>query len=199
MANDAARRQAVVMRNTAETRIGLELDLAGGPSLISTGIGFFDHMLEQIARHADVMMQLSVSGDLRVDMHHTVEDTGIVLGEAFAQALGDKTGIRRFGMALAPLDEALARVVLDLSGRPGLFYRAKFSRPLVGELEVQLVREFFQGVANSAKCTLHIDLLEGDNAHHQVEAIFKAFALALCEAITIEPTRVGVPSTKGTL
>lgn len=156
-------------------------------------------MLEQIARHADIMLKLHVSGDLKVDMHHTVEDTGISLGQALSEALGDKAGIRRFGCAIAPLDEALARVVVDLSGRPGLFYRAEFSRPKVGELEAQLVREFFQGLANEAKATIHIDLLEGENTHHQVEAIFKAFALALRHASEIDATRQDIPSTKGAL
>lgn len=192
-------RTAKIERRTGETEIKLSLGLDGGPSEIATGIAFFDHMLDQIARHGNLALTLDVKGDLEVDQHHTVEDTGIALGEAVLAALGDKAGIVRFGTACAPLDEALARVVLDLSGRPGLFFRANFSRPQVGGLEVQLVREFFQGFANSAKATVHVDLLEGDNAHHQVEAVHKAFALALRAAVTVcEPGGV-VPSTKGTL
>lgn len=192
-------RTASIERHTGETDIKLSLGLDGGPIEIATGIAFFDHMLDQIARHGNLALTLVTKGDLEIDQHHTVEDTGIALGEAVLASLGDKAGIVRFGTAFAPLDEALARVVLDLSGRPGLFFRADFSRPQVGELEVQLVREFFQGFANAAKATVHVDLLEGDNAHHQVEAIYKAFALALRAAVTVREPGGAVPSTKGTL
>lgn len=193
------KRTATIERKTGETSIAVTLCLDGGAAEIDTGIAFFDHMLDQIARHGNVGLRLQTQGDLEVDQHHTVEDTGIALGEAVAQALADKAGIVRFGTAYAPLDEALARVIIDLSGRPGLFFRATFSRQQVGELEVQLVREFFQGFANAAQATMHIDLLEGDNAHHQVEAIFKAFGLALRTAVAVRDPAAGVPSTKGKL
>lgn len=192
-------RTASINRTTGETNIKLQLGLDGGAATIATGIAFFDHMLEQIARHGNLALELTCQGDLEVDQHHSVEDTGIALGEAVKEALGDKQGIVRFATAYAPLDEALARVVLDLSGRPGLFFRATFSRPQVGELEVQLVREFFQGFSNAAAATMHIDLLEGDNAHHQVEAIFKAFGLALRSAVAVRAGDARVPSTKGKL
>lgn len=189
---------AVVKRATGETAIEVRLRLRPGKKSIATGIAFFDHMLAQIAQHGLLELAIKAKGDLDVDFHHTVEDTGIALGMALEQALGDKRGIARFADACAPLDEALARVVLDLSGRPGLYYRATFTRGNVGDFDLQLVREFFQGFANAAKATLHIDLLEGVNAHHQAEAIFKAFALALRQAIA--PVAAGeVPSTKGSL
>lgn len=189
---------AVVKRSTGETAIEVRLRLRPGQRKIATGIAFFDHMLAQIAQHGLLELAIKAKGDLDVDFHHTVEDTGIALGMALEQALGDKRGIARFADACAPLDEALARVVLDLSGRPGLYYRATFTRGSVGDFDLQLVREFFQGFANAAKATLHIDLLEGVNAHHQAEAIFKAFALALRQAIA--PVAAGeVPSTKGSL
>lgn len=195
----ADNRQAEIRRSTAETAIEGRLSLAGAPGEIATGIPFFDHMLEQVARHGRLGLSLSCRGDLQVDQHHTVEDCGIALGEALAAALGDKAGIVRFASAHAPLDEALARAVVDLSGRPGLFFRATFSRLSAGDFELQLVREFFQGFANAAQATLHIDLLEGSNAHHQVEAIFKAFALALADAVTVRDPGGAVPSTKGSL
>lgn len=191
-------RTAKVSRKTGETQIEVALDLDGGDSQISTGVAFFDHMLDQIARHGNLGLAISAKGDLEVDDHHTVEDTGIALGEALREALGNKAGVVRFASAYAPLDEALARVVVDLSGRPGLFFRATFSRHMVGEMEVQLVREFFQGLANASASTIHVDLLEGSNAHHQVEAVFKALALALREAVSLRGDDA-VPSTKGVL
>ena len=195
----AADRESVIRRSTAETEIECRLSLSGEPGKISTGIAFFDHMLEQIARHGRFGFSITCRGDLQVDQHHTVEDCGIVLGEAVAAALGDKAGIGRFASAHAPLDESLARTVVDLSGRAGLFFRATFSRPSAGDFELQLVREFFQGFANAAKATVHIDLLEGSNAHHQVEAIFKSFALALAAAVAVRDPGGAVPSTKGSL
>lgn len=190
-------RTATVSRKTGETSVEVSVGLDGGEVEVSTGVAFFDHMLDQVGRHGGLGLKVAAKGDLEVDAHHTVEDTGITLGEAVKEALGDKAGIRRFATAHAPLDESLARVVLDLSGRPGLFFRATFSRRSVGEMEVQLVREFFQGFANASASTLHVDLLEGSNAHHQVEAVFKAFALALREAVSMRGG--GVPSTKGVL
>lgn len=190
-------RTATVSRKTGETSVEVSVGLDGGEVEVSTGVAFFDHMLDQIGRHGGLGLKVAAKGDLEVDAHHTVEDTGITLGEAVKEALGDKAGIRRFATAHAPLDESLARVALDLSGRPGLFFRATFSRRSVGEMEVQLVREFFQGFANASASTLHVDLLEGSNAHHQVEAVFKAFALALREAVSMRGG--GVPSTKGVL
>ena len=192
-------RNATIERKTAETAIRIELKLNGGPATVATGIPFFDHMLSQIAQHGRLGLNLSCTGDLAVDQHHTVEDCGLVLGTALAEALGDKGGITRFGTAYAPLDEALARVVIDLSGRSGLFFRADFSSPEIGGLEVQLIREFFQAFANASRSTVHIDLLEGANAHHQVEAIFKAFGLALGTAATVTGTTLAAPSTKGQL
>ena len=167
---------------------------------IDTGIGFLDHMLDQIARHGLVDLTISAKGDLQVDGHHTVEDIGITLGQALLQALGDKRGIRRYGFAYVPLDEALSRVVIDLSGRPGLVFEAPFTAPMIGELDTQLIREFFQGFVNHAQVTLHIDNLRGINAHHQAETIFKAFGRALRMALEPDPRMSGViPSTKGTL
>ncbi len=192
-------REASIARRTAETEIDCRLALDGGPSKLATGIPFLDHMLDQVARHGRMGIELACAGDLAVDLHHTVEDCGLALGEAVAEALGSKAGIVRFAAAHAPLDEALARTVIDLSGRPGLFFRASFSRPAVGSFDLQLVREFFQGFANAAAATVHIDLLEGSNAHHQAEAIFKSFALALGAAAAVRDPDGTVPSTKGRL
>lgn len=177
----------------------MELRLDGGESEVSTGVAFFDHMLSQVARHGKLGLHLKCDGDLEIDQHHTVEDCGIALGKAVAEALGGKAGIARFGTAHAPLDEALSRVVVDLSGRSGLFFRADFSRLEIGGMESQLVREFFQGFCNSCGATVHVDLLEGDNAHHQAESIFKAFGLALRAAVAIADPQGGIPSTKGTI
>lgn len=196
-----AQRTAEVQRNTLETQVRVKLDLEGtGKSQLATGIGFFDHMLDQIARHGLIDLQVDARGDLHIDAHHTVEDVGITVGQALAKALGDKKGLARYGHAYIPLDEALSRVVVDLSGRPGLCFDATFVRATIGEFDVDLIREFFQGVVNHAAITVHIDNLRGDNAHHQAETIFKAFARALRMAITPDP-RLGstVPSTKGTL
>lgn len=195
----AEARRATVQRATGETAIKVALRLAPGKAAIATGIAFFDHMLAQIAQHGQLGLAVKATGDLDVDFHHTVEDVGIALGMALEKALGPKRGIARFADACAPLDEALARVVIDLSGRPGLYYRATFSRPAIGDFDVQLVREFFQGFANAAKATLHVDLLAGANAHHQAEAIFKAFALALRQAVAPAGAAGAVPSTKGRL
>jgi len=194
-------RTATVQRNTAETQIRVELDLDGsGKASLATGIGFFDHMLDQIARHGLIDLSIAATGDLHIDGHHTVEDVGITLGQAFAQALGDKRGITRYGHAYVPLDEALSRVVLDCSGRPGLHMDVKFSAGMIGALDTQLVFEFFQGFVNHAGVSLHIDNLKGHNAHHQCETIFKAFARALRMAIQLDPRSAGsIPSTKGSL
>ena len=194
-------RRATIRRDTKETKIGVSVDLDGsGAAKISTGIGFFDHMLDQIARHGAMDLEIDAKGDLHIDGHHTVEDVGITLGQAMAQAVGDKKGLRRYGHAYIPLDEALSRVVVDFSGRPGLHMRVDFRSGMVGALDTQLVYEFFQGFANHAGVTLHIDNLHGDNAHHQCETIFKAFARALRMALEIDPRAAGViPSTKGTL
>ena len=194
-------RMAAVSRSTAETRVDVRLDLDGtGQARIATGIGFFDHMLDQIARHGLIDLKIDATGDLHIDGHHTVEDVGITLGQALRQAVGDRAGIRRYGWALVPLDEALGRVVVDFSGRPGLVMDAVFTADAVGGLETQLVREFFQGVVNHAHITLHIDSLRGSNAHHQIETIFKAFGRALRMAVEPDPRAAGqVPSTKGVL
>lgn len=194
-------RHADVTRNTLETRITVRLDLDGtGQSHLSSGIGFFDHMLDQIARHGLFDLSIQVEGDLHIDGHHTVEDVGITLGQAFAQAVGDKKGLTRYGHAYVPLDEALSRVVVDLSGRPGLIMACEFTRASVGALDTQLVREFFQGFVNHAGVTLHLDTLRGENAHHQCETLFKAFARALRMAVTLDPRAANtVPSTKGSL
>jgi imidazoleglycerol-phosphate dehydratase len=194
-------RTADIHRNTLETQIGVKLDLEGtGKSQLSTGVGFFDHMLDQIARHGLIDLQVDARGDLHIDAHHTVEDVGITLGQALAAALGDKKGLTRYGHAYVPLDEALSRVVVDLSGRPGLSFNVAFTRATIGAFDVDLIREFFQALVNHAGITVHIDNLRGDNAHHQAESIFKAFARALRMAITRDP-RAGdvVPSTKGSL
>jgi len=194
-------RKAQVQRDTAETKIRVSLNLDGnGASKLSTGIGFFDHMLDQIARHALIDLEIDAQGDLHIDGHHTVEDVGITLGQAMAKAVGDKKGLRRYGHAYVPLDEALSRVVVDFSGRPGLEMRVDFRSGMIGELDTQLVHEFFQGFVNHAGVSLHIDNLHGENAHHQCETIFKAFARALRMALEIDPRAAGViPSTKGSL
>jgi len=194
-------RRATVERNTKETQIRVELDLDGsGRCEVASGIGFFDHMLDQIARHGMLDLAIAARGDLHIDGHHTIEDIGITLGQAFAQAVGDKAGVRRYGHAYVPLDEALSRVVIDLSGRPGLEWHVPFTRSMIGEFDVDLAHEFFQGFANHALVTLHIDNLRGDNAHHQCETVFKAFARALRMAVEPDPRASGViPSTKGSL
>ena len=194
-------RNAEVARNTKETQINVRLDLDGtGVIRIATGVPFLEHMLEQVARHGLLDLEIDARGDLHIDAHHTVEDIGITFGQAFARAIGDKAGVRRYGHAYVPLDEALSRVVIDLSGRPGLVYHVKFTRALIGEFDVDLMREFFQGFANHAQVTLHIDNLRGENAHHQCETIFKAFGRALRMATEADPRTSGVvPSTKGKL
>lgn len=194
-------RQAAVKRDTRETQISVSLVLDGtGKGSFQTGLPFLEHMLDQVARHGLFDIQVQASGDLDIDAHHTVEDIGIVLGQAFAQALGDKQGITRYGHAYVPLDEALSRVVIDFSGRPGLEYRVKYPRARIGDFDVDLVHEFFQGFVNAAHVTLHIDNLHGINAHHIAETVFKAFGRAVRMAVSLDP-RVGdsVPSTKGRL
>ena len=194
-------RTATVVRNTLETQISVMLNLDGtGKAQLNTGVPFLDHMLDQIARHGLIDMEISASGDLHIDAHHTVEDVGITVGQAFAQALGDKKGIRRYGHAYVPLDEALSRVVIDLSGRPGIEYHVDYTRARIGEFDVDLFLEFFRGFVNHAGVTLHIDNLRGINAHHQAETIFKAFGRAA--RMAVEPdARLGdvLPSTKGAL
>ena len=194
-------RQAQVTRNTLETQIEVRLNLDGsGKSRLATGVGFFDHMLDQVARHGMVDLEIAAKGDLHIDAHHTVEDVGITLGQAFTKAIGDKKGILRYGHAYVPLDEALSRVVIDLSGRPGLDYSVDYARGLIGEFDVDLVHEFFQGFVNHASVTLHIDNLKGRNAHHQAETIFKAFGRALRMAVELDARSAGtIPSTKGSL
>ena len=194
-------RVAQVQRDTSETQIGVRVNLDGtGTAKLSTGIGFFDHMLDQIARHGLIDLDVQAKGDLHIDGHHTVEDVGITLGQAFAKAVGDKKGIRRYGHAYVPLDEALSRVVIDFSGRPGLHMRVPFKSGMVGQFDTQLAFEFFQGFVNHAGVTLHIDNLHGENAHHQAETVFKAFARALRMALERDP-RMGdvIHSTKGSL
>jgi imidazoleglycerol-phosphate dehydratase len=194
-------RQAEISRDTLETRIVVRLDLDGtGQGRFATGVPFLDHMLDQVARHGLIDLDIAAQGDLHVDAHHTVEDIGITLGQALARAWGDKKGLTRYGHAYVPLDEALSRVVVDLSGRPGLFMNVEFARDAVGQFEVDLFGEFFQGLVNHAGITLHIDNLKGKNAHHQAETIFKAFGRALRQAVTPDPRLVGIiPSTKGAL
>ncbi|MSQ56409.1 MAG: imidazoleglycerol-phosphate dehydratase HisB [Limnohabitans sp.] len=194
-------RTADVNRETRETQIRVQINLDGtGQSQLQTGIGFFDHMLDQIARHGLIDLNIQATGDLHIDGHHTVEDVGITLGQAVAQAVGDKKGIRRYGHAYVPLDEALSRVVIDFSGRPGLEMHVPFKSGLIGQFDTQLTYEFFQGFANHAFVTLHIDNLKGENAHHQAETVFKAFGRALRSALEIDPRSVGqIPSTKGSL
>lgn len=194
-------RQAEVSRNTLETRISVRLNLDGsGRGHFATGVAFLDHMLDQIARHGLIDLDVQADGDLHIDAHHTVEDIGITIGQALARALGDKKGLRRYGHAYVPLDEALSRVVIDLSGRPGLEFHVDFKRAMIGAFDVDLVHEFFQGLVNHALLSLHIDNLRGDNAHHQAETVFKAFGRALRVAVEADP-RAGdsIPSTKGTL
>ena len=198
---DTAARTAEVQRNTAETRVAVRVNLDGsGKARLNSGIGFLDHMLDQIARHGLVDLDIECAGDLHIDGHHTVEDIGITLGQAFAKAVGDKKGIRRYGHAYVPLDEALSRVVIDLSGRPGLHMDVQFTAGMIGAFDTQLAFEFFQGFVNHAGATVHIDNLKGMNAHHQCETIFKAFARALRMALEVDPRAAGViPSTKGVL
>jgi len=194
-------RKAEVSRNTAETQISVALNLDGhGERSFVTGLPFLDHMLDQIARHGMVDLRVKAIGDLHIDAHHTVEDIGITIGQAFAQAIGDKSGIYRYGHAYVPLDEALSRVVLDLSGRPGLEFHCKFVRGTVGHFDLDLVHEFFQGFVNHAMVTLHVDNLRGENAHHQCETIFKAFGRALRMAVSLDDRSSGrIPSTKEVL
>ncbi|MDR2882140.1 MAG: imidazoleglycerol-phosphate dehydratase HisB [Azoarcus sp.] len=194
-------RQATLTRNTAETRISVRIDLDGtGQIRLDTGVPFLDHMLDQVARHGFIDLDVHCEGDIHIDDHHSVEDIGIALGQALAKALGNKEGVRRYGHAYVPLDESLSRVALDLSGRPGLFYCVDFARERVGGFDVDLAREFFQGLVNHAGLTLHVDNLRGDNAHHQCETIFKAFGRALRMAAERDERAAGVvPSTKGAL
>ncbi len=196
-----APRIAEVSRDTAETKITVKVNLDGtGKATLSTGIGFFDHMLDQIARHGLIDLDIHAVGDLHIDGHHTVEDVGITLGQAVARAVGDKKGLRRYGHAYVPLDEALSRVVIDFSGRPGLVMNVPFKSGMIGAFDTQLAYEFFQGFVNHAFVSLHIDNLKGENAHHQAETVFKAFARALRMALEIDPRSIGViPSTKGSL
>ncbi len=194
-------RTAQITRNTLETQVSVTLNLDGsGQAKLASGVPFLDHMLDQIARHGLMDMEVTAKGDLHIDAHHTVEDIGITLGQAFAQAIGDKKGVRRYGHAYVPLDEALSRVVLDLSGRPGLVFEVDFTRARIGEFDADLVREFFQGFVNHAGVTLHVDCLRGVNAHHQAETVFKAFGRALRMAVEADERMAGVmPSTKGSL
>jgi imidazoleglycerol-phosphate dehydratase len=194
-------RIAEVSRNTAETQITVKVDLDGtGQAKLASGIGFFDHMLDQIARHGMIDLDVAARGDLHIDGHHTVEDVGITLGQAVYKAVGDKKGIRRYGHAYVPLDEALSRVVIDFSGRPGLVMDVPFKSGMIGSFDSQLAHEFFQGFCNHAFVTLHIDNLKGENAHHQCETVFKAFARALRMALELDPRAAGtIPSTKGSL
>ena len=194
-------RTASIERNTRETRIAIQLDLDGnGQAKLDTGLPFFEHMLDQVARHGRLDLNLRAQGDLEIDAHHTVEDVGITLGQAVAQAVGDKKGIFRYGYAYVPLDEALSRVVIDFSGRPGLEFRVQFPRARVGDFDVDLIHEFFQGFVNHAHVTLHIDSLSGSNSHHIAETVFKAFGRAVRIAVTPDPRMEGeIPSTKGSL
>jgi imidazoleglycerol-phosphate dehydratase len=193
-------RKADIQRDTKETQVFVALDLDGtGRAELASGIPFLDHMLDQIARHGAIDLTVRAKGDLEIDAHHTVEDIGITLGQALAKAVGDKRGIRRYGHAYVPLDEALSRAVVDFSGRPGLEFNVKYTRARVGEFDVDLTHEFFQGFVNHAQATVHIDNLRGDNAHHQCETIFKAFARALRMAVEPDPRATGIPSTKGVL
>ena len=194
-------RQAKITRDTSETQIVLSLNLDGtGDSHFATGLPFFDHMLTQISRHGMIDIHIEATGDLEVDAHHMVEDVGIVLGQALNEAIGDKSGLTRYGHAYVPLDEALSRVVVDLSGRPGLHYGVKYTRGRVGDFDVDLLREFFQGMVNHSMMTVHLDNLKGENAHHQAETLFKAFGRALRMAVALDERMSGiVPSTKGSL
>lgn len=194
-------RQAQINRNTLETQIDVKVNLDGtGKVALNTGVPFLDHMLDQVARHGMIDMEIAATGDLHIDAHHTVEDIGITLGQAFKQAIGDKKGLRRYGHAYVPLDEALTRVVVDLSGRPGMAFNVEFVRARIGEFDVDLIKEFFQGFINHAMVTVHIDNLSGHNAHHQAETIFKAFGRALRMAIETDLRAMDtIPSTKGSL
>jgi imidazoleglycerol-phosphate dehydratase len=193
-------RTASIEQATRETRVRVTLNLDGsGQRQVRTGIGYFDHMLEQLAFHGLLDLELSCEGDLHVDNHHTVEDVGLALGKAIDQALGERTGIRRYGHAYIPMDETLARVVLDFSGRPEFYFQGAFSHERVGELETQMVRHFFKSVAQAARMTLHMELLYGENDHHKAEALFKGFARAMSDSIAVEPRRGGISSTKGKL
>ncbi len=196
-----SKRSAQVERNTLETQIDITLNLDGtGKTSFETGIPFLEHMLDQVARHGLIDLEINAKGDLHIDAHHTVEDVGITLGQAFTKALGEKKGIVRYGHAYVPLDEALSRVVVDFSGRPGLFYNVDYSRAMIGTFDVDLFKEFFQGFVNHAGISLHIDKLKGNNAHHIAETIFKAFGRAIRMAITADPRMAGImPSTKGSL
>jgi imidazoleglycerol-phosphate dehydratase len=198
---DNAMRQATVERNTKETQVSVSVNLDGtGAYDVSTGIGFLDHMLEQLSRHSLMDLTVKATGDLHIDYHHTTEDTGIVVGEAVAKALGDRKGITRYGSALIPMDETCTRVAIDLSNRPYLIWRVNFTRPKLGEMDTELFKEFFQAFAQAAGATLHIDNLYGDNNHHIVESCFKGVARSLREAVTIDPRKAdAIPSTKGTL
>ncbi len=194
------KREAQVTRNTLETQISVKINLDGsGNSRLATQVPFLDHMLDQVARHGVFDLEVEARGDLHIDAHHTVEDIGITIGQALAKAVGDKKGVRRYGHAYVPLDEALTRVVVDLSGRPGLEFNVEFVRARIGEFDVDLVHEFFQGFVNHANVTLHVDNLRGSNAHHQAETAFKAFGRALRMAVEPDPRTSGVPSTKGSL
>lgn len=196
-----SQRVATVSRDTLETQITVSVNLDGtGKAVLNSGVPFLDHMLDQIARHGMIDLEVDAKGDTHIDDHHTVEDIGITLGQAFTKAVGDKKGIRRYGHAYVPLDEALSRVVVDFSGRPGLFMEADFTRSMVGSFDVDLVHEFFQGFVNHANVSLHIDNLKGSNSHHQIETIFKAFGRAVREALTLDSRMAGItPSTKGAL
>ena len=194
-------RSATIDRNTLETQISVTVNLDGtGDKNFETGLPFLEHMLHQVARHGLIDLTIIAKGDLDIDAHHTVEDIGITMGQAVKEAIGDKAGIRRYGHAYVPLDEALSRVVIDFSGRPGLEYNVNFERPRIGDFDVELFREFFQGFANHAQVTLHIDNLKGNNAHHQIETVFKAFGRAMRMAVELDPRMKGAtPSTKGSL
>ena len=194
-------RTAEISRNTSETQIRVAINIDGsGKQKLNTGVPFFDHMLDQIARHGMIDLEIEAKGDLHIDAHHTVEDIGITLGQAFARAMGNRTGIRRYGYAYVPLDEALSRVVIDFSGRPGLEFHVPFVRAMTGTFDLDLTREFFQGFVNHALVTVHIDNMRGDNAHHQCETVFKAFGRALRMATELDPRAAGtIPSTKGSL
>ena len=196
-----SKRSATVSRDTLETQISVSVDLDGsGQAALNTGIGFFDHMLEQIARHGSMDLTIQAKGDLHIDAHHTVEDVGITLGQAVAKALGDKRGVTRYAHAYIPLDEALSRVVIDISGRPGLVYHVTYPRSRIGDFDVDLIKEFFQGFVNHAHWSVHADSLRGDNAHHVAESLFKAFARAARAAVTVDARSIGhIPSTKGSL